>query len=390
MSDDSSSLWIATADDLDALCKRLRTAAWLALDTEFMRERSYFPKLCLIQLATPELVACVDPLAVTDLSPLLDVLYDTHITKVLHAARQDLEILFNLAQRVPTPVFDTQLAASFAGFPDQVGYATLVEQLTGVHLDKGHTRADWSRRPLSEGAQRYAADDVRYLRDVYLKLHAELARRERLTWMERERATLEDPATYRNDPELAWRRLRGAQRLKPRQLAAAKTLAAWREQRAMDEDLPRQWVLKDELLYDLARQQPASIEALREMRGVNDALLRKYGEAWLTLLRDAPAATPGAAPAARLDAEDEALVDALSAVLRLKSAAGEVSAAQLATRAEIEKLVRGERSLAVLSGWRLDAVGRDLLRLLDGEIALVVRDHRLMLEPISKLSNRSC
>lgn len=379
MSDIDEQLWIDSPDALETLCSRIQAADWIALDTEFMRERTYYPQLCLVQLATPDVVACVDPLALPGLQPLLGILADTRITKVLHAARQDLEIFFNLTQSVPAPIFDTQLAASFAGFPDQVGYGSLVESLLGVHLEKGHTRADWSRRPLPEGAVRYAADDVRYLRDVYVKLHEELTRRGRLDWLERERATLENPATYRTDPQQAWRRLRGLQRFKPRQLGIAKNLAEWREQRAIAENLPRQWILKDDLLADMARQQPATAEALQQLRGMNESTVRKHGDELLALIQDRQAtATPPAAPA-RLDPAAEALVDALITVVRIKSVEAGVSPAQLATRADLDRLVRGERELGVLSGWRLDAVGRDLLRLLEGKLSLAVRDGRLCL-----------
>jgi ribonuclease D len=379
MNDSNELLWISTPPALDSLCARLRGVDWIALDTEFMRERTYYPQLCLVQLATPELVACIDPLALPGLDPLLDLLADPRITKVLHAARQDLEIFFNLTQQVPTPVFDTQLAASFAGFPGQIGYANLVESLLGVRLEKGHTRADWSRRPLPEGAIHYAADDVRYLRDVYLKLHSELQQRGRLDWLQRERATLENPATYRTDPAQAWQRLRSLQRLKPRQRATAKRLAAWRERQAIAENLPRQWVIKDELLLDIARRQPASPGALLELRGMSEGAARKYGSAILAEVAEQHAVAESPAVPARLDPAAEALIDALVGVVRIRSAETGISAAQLATRTELERLVRGERELDVLSGWRLESVGNDLLRVLNGEITLAVRDGRLYL-----------
>jgi len=243
-------LWIETADALQALCTRLATSEWLALDTEFMRERTYYPKLCLVQVATPQVVACVDVLALTSLEPLLTVLDDTRILKVMHSARQDLEMFFNLNGQVPAPLFDTQLAASFAGFPDQAGYATVVQGVLGVNLEKSHTRADWTRRPLSPAVRQYAADDVRYLREIYPRLKHKLETGQRLDWLQAETARLMDPATYRPDPDNVWQRLRGLQRLKSRQLAAVKALAAWRERTAMQSDLPRQWVLKDEVLID--------------------------------------------------------------------------------------------------------------------------------------------
>ena len=378
MADDH--LWIETDEALHACCARLNAAEWLALDTEFMRERTYYPKLCLVQVATPQIVACVDVLALPSLDPLLAVLDDTRILKVLHSARQDLEMFFHVNGRVPAPLFDTQLAASFAGFPDQAGYATLVQALLGVTLEKSHTRADWSRRPLPPAVRQYAADDVRYLCKIYPLLKHKLESQHRLAWLDAETARLTDPATYRSEPDSAWQRLRGLQRLKPQQLAAAKALAAWRERAAMQSNLPRQWVLKDEVLVDLAKQLPATTEALRSVRGLQEGTARKYGEEWLGLVNGARSDAKPASPAPRLNAAQQALVDALMAVLRLQGAAAGVSPAQLASRGELERLARGERDVAVLQGWRLETAGRALLELLEGKTALAAADDALEIQ----------
>lgn len=375
-------LWIDNAAALDALCARLRGSAWIALDTEFMRERTYYPQLCLVQIATPELVACVDPLALPALTPLLEILHDARILKVLHAARQDLELFFHLDGRVPAPVFDTQIAASFAGFPDQPGYAAVVQGLLGVSLEKSHTRADWSRRPLPEAAVAYAADDVRYLRDVYLRLQRELENRGRLAWVEPKCTALTDPATYRPDPEDAWQRIKGLARLKSRQLGAAKALAAWREHLAMDSNLPRQWVLKDEVLVDLARQLPADADALNHVRGLPEAVARKHGEVLLTLIGQGRGERNHRIEAPeRLTPQQEALVDTLTALVRLRSAATGISSAQLATRTELERLVRGGRDGELLHGWRLETVGRELLEMLAGKLVMEVKDGALHIRP---------
>ncbi|MGA9853497.1 MAG: ribonuclease D [Gammaproteobacteria bacterium] len=374
-------LWIDTGDALDSLCARLQDSGWLALDTEFMRERTYYPRLCLVQLATPEVVACVDVLAIQSLEPLFALLQKPAIMKVLHSARQDLEMFFHLNGQVPAPIFDTQVAASFAGFPDQPGYATVVQRLLGVSLEKGHTRADWSHRPLPEAVLQYAADDVRYLRDIYLLLRQKLATQDRLEWMEAENARLMDPATYRPDPDTAWQRLRGLQRLKPRQFAAAKALATWREHQAMTGNLPRQWIFKDEVLTDLARQLPVNLEALRSIRGMQESLARKHGEELLTLINTAHGDAKPVPLPERLTAQDEALVDALMAVARIKGVEAGVSPAQLVTRGELEQLVRGRRDVDVLQGWRLETVGRALLELLEGRITLAVKDAALGIQP---------
>lgn len=370
-------LWVETGDALNALCARLHNAEWLALDTEFMRERTYYPQLCLVQIATPELIACVDVLAVPTLDPLLTLMQNTGILKVLHAARQDLEMFFHLSGQVPAPLFDTQLAASFAGFPDQTGYATVVQGLLGVSLSKAYTRADWARRPLPEGVRQYAADDVRYLREIYPRLRSRLATDGRLAWLEAENAKLVDAKLYRPDPEHAWQRLRGLQRLKPRQLAAGKALAAWRERRAMSDNLPRQWVLKDDALMDLAKQIPTTPEALHQVRGLQESQVRKHGEEWLTLISTATPAPKLQARDAKLTAEQDAAVDALLAAAHLKAAKADISPAQLVTRAELEHLLRGRRDLKILEGWRLETAGAALLEMLEGKTALVINNRML-------------
>lgn len=376
-------LWIENEDALKSLCEELRASDWLALDTEFMRERTYYPQPCLVQVATPDVVACMDVLAIKSLDPLFALLRDPGITKVMHSARQDLEIFFHLSGAVPAPIFDTQLAASFAGFPDQAGYATVVQGLLGITLEKSHTRADWSRRPLPEAVLQYAADDVRYLRDIYLRLRQNLEAHGRLQWLEAEHATLTDAATYRPDPDTAWKRLRGLQRLKSRQFAAVKVLAAWRERQAMANNLPRQWVFKDEVLTDLARQLPANPEALRSIRGMQENLARKHGEELIALIASAHGDAKPVPLSEPPTARDEALVDALMAVVRIKGAEAGVSPAQLATRGELEQLVRGQRDGDVLQGWRLETVGRALLALLEGKATLAVSDGLLVIRPVN-------
>lgn len=367
--------YIDTPAALSALCASLKGKPWLAVDTEFMRERTYYPELCLVQVASDEVVACVDPLALPSLDPLMELFLDGATLKVLHAARQDLEIFYHLADRVPAPVFDTQVAARFLGLPDQAGYGAVVQSLLGISLDKSHARTDWARRPLPAAALEYAADDVRHLRTVYLKMQDELAARGRAGWAEPEMKALADEKLYRPDPEGAWHRLRGIQRLKPKAVAPAKALAAWRERTAMAENRPRQWILKDEALMDLVKQQPADLAALAAVRGVGDSLAKRHGAELLKLL-----AGDGSAPAERhrsespLGPRQEALVDALTALVRLKAAEGDVSAASLATRGELERLVRGERDLPVLKDWRLAMAGQSLLDFMAGEHALSAGD----------------
>ena len=368
-------LYIDTTADLEALCARLRDHTWLTLDTEFIREKTYRARLCLVQVASEDDVACIDTLAIDDLGPLLELLLDPTIIKVLHAARQDLEIFHDLADgRVPAPVFDTQLAATLAGFGDQIGYAELVRRLLGVDLDKSQARTDWSARPLDPEQLSYAADDVRHLREVYARLHARLESAGRLSWLEEDFATLVDPATYRSDPEAAWRKVRGANQLRGKQLPVLRALAAWREREAAAADRPRRWIMDDAALLALARSAPSRREQLAKVRGLGEGLIRRHGSDLLELIRDARTTdTGGEAPPTRprpLTAAEEAGVDALMALVRLQAYTHEVSPATLATRRDLEALVRGEPDLPLLTGWRRGLVG-DLLRsFLAGEVTL--------------------
>lgn len=377
--------YIETNAETAALAKELRRASVIGIDTEFMREKTYFPRLCLIQLATTEQVACVDPLAVDDLGPLLDVLYDDSITKVLHAAKQDLEILFHLRGALPRPVFDTQIAAAVLGFSDQVGYANLVEGLLGHRLDKAHTRADWAARPLTREQLRYAADDAAYLPALYQHQCEALARRGRRDWLTEDFAALVDSSQYAINPEQVWRRIRDARRLKGRQLAVLQALAAWRERRAMALDRPRKWILRDEVLVAIARAEPRDLPALKRIRGLEPAQLERVGQELMAAVQTAQEIPPGQWPqleqAPRLSPEQEALADTMMALVRLRAAEHELSPAMLATRKSLERLAAGENDVAVLHGWRAAVAGDALRALLAGTLSLRVVDGWLRTEP---------
>ncbi len=376
--------YIETPEALARLCAALAKSEWIALDTEFMRERTYYARLCLVQVASADRIACIDPLALDNLSPLLELLFDPRITKVLHAAHQDLEVFFDLCGRVPAPVFDTQIAAALAGHGSQVGYARLAQALLGVHLDKAHSRADWTRRPLEPDEVRYAADDVRYLRKMYRRLRAELERRGRLAWLEEDFRALVDPARYARDPGEAWRRVRGSGRLRPRSLLALSRLASWREEEARKRNQPRQWILRDALLLDLAQRLPRSAEALARLRDMPAATLRRYGDTLLEILEQARAEPEPPRPAARedrIEEDQQPLVDLLMALVRLRGTEQDISPAALASRRDIEQLLLGNRDLEVLRGWRRHAIGEQLLAALEGRLRFVVRDGRLDVEP---------
>lgn len=335
----------------------------LALDTEFMRERTYYPRLCLIQIAAADRLALIDPLAIADPGPLAAMLSDARRQKLLHAARQDLEALLPLCGAPLTPVFDTQLAAALLGFPAQIGYAELVRRLLGIELEKGHTRTDWSRRPLSPEQLVYAADDVRHLPAIAALLDERLAAAGRRAWMEEDSAAFADLARYRIEPAQAWRRFKGLEQLEPAVQAAIRALARWREQSAMDRDLPRGWVLPDAALFDIARAQPGTREELTRVPTVPRGIAVRSADEILAALSH-QSESPEDAPVDDRARPEAAQLRQLKALQkRLLAIAGELSIQPevLATRRDLAALLRGERDLTVLSGWRRAIVGEPLL-----------------------------
>lgn len=375
--------YVDTAEALEQLCAQLADAEWVAVDTEFVRERTYYPRLCLIQLSTPELNACVDALRLKRLDPVLDILFDPAVIKVMHACRQDMEVFFHLCERLPAPVFDTQVAAPVLGLPHQVGYAALVAELLGVQLDKAHTRTDWCQRPLSEGQLTYAIEDVLYLGPLYLRLRDELQRLERLEWLKEDFAALTDSSLYRNPPGDAWKRIRGAARLKGPQRAVLKALAAWRERTARRADLPRSWLLRDDALLDIARARPRELAQLDRLRSLKKATLEHYGEELLDLVRESAHETPPRldARARSLSLEQEALLDVMMSLVHVKGAEYGIDPAVIASRNDLVKVLDADRNAAVMHGWRHKVVGRDLIALLDGHLSLHADNGVLRLVP---------
>lgn len=384
----TTTLYVDTPAVLQQLCGQLRGHPWIALDTEFLREKTYYPRLCLIQLAVPGLAACVDPLQLDDLDPLLDILYDRSVTKVLHACSQDLEIFYRLRQAVPAPVFDTQIAAPLLGLQEQLGYGTLVKETLGISLDKGHARTDWTTRPLSERQVRYALDDVIYLAELYPDLSRRLEEQGRLSWLASDFERLESPQRYRNDPHKAWQRIRGHERLRPAALSVLQALAAWREEIACAQDRPRNWIMRDDILMDLARLQPANEQALARVRNLPEKTLRRHGNELLRLIAGAAARKPSPGPgprgrAARATEEQEALADVLHAQLRLIASRHAINPGVVASRKQLLALVQGERDLSVLEGWRRRMAGDELLAMLEGRRALSVEAGSLKIESLN-------
>jgi ribonuclease D len=345
---------------------------WLAVDTEFVREDTYFPKLCLVQIGDGAGEACIDTLALAgggEPQPLLDLMVAPAITKVFHAASQDIEVFVQLAGAAPQPLFDTQIAAALLGLGDQLGYAALVEKLLAVKLDKSLTRTPWARRPLSTAELEYAAADVRYLAQLYPLLRDRLETAGRLGWHAEECARLADPARYRNPPEAAWRRLKGLARLPAQAQHAAAALAQWREQLAQQRDRPRKWILDDDPLYRIATRRPQTLAELAALQALQPKTLERHGEVLLRVLATAASGgEPLMAPEPAPDAAHKARLNLLLERLRAISERLAIPASLLAPRGDVELLLRRGRQAEVplLRGWRREAAGEEVLALAVG------------------------
>ena len=376
---------ITTTDALADLCSRLAHEPYVTIDTEFMRERTYYPELCVVQLGGVTDVAVIDAQAPgIDLAPLAALLANPAVVKVFHAARQDVEIFLYLFAAVPTPIFDTQIAAMVAGFGDQVGYDALVSSLTGGAIDKSHRFSDWSARPLSDAQVVYAAADVTWLRLVYERLLDKLRVDGRQEWVGEEMAVLADPLTYRPDPETMWERLRPRTNNR-RLLGLLRAAAAWREREAQRIDIPRGRLLKDESLLEIAATAPVTAEALTRIRGVTKGFADgKSGQSLIAALRDAAALPDDAlpdAPRARDGARPSpALVALLKVLLAAKCEQHNVAARLLASGDDLDRLATEDMpDVPALAGWRRDMFGADALALKAGEITLGVQGKRVKL-----------
>jgi len=353
---------IATPDGLAALLERWRAEPWLAVDTEFVREDTYFGQLCLIQLSDGRTHVCVDALAL-DLAPLFAFLHLPGAIKVMHSAGQDLELFVQCGGDCPRPLFDTQVAAALLGHGEQLGYAALVERRLGQKVDKSLSRTDWSKRPLPEAALAYAADDVRHLAALYPALRKELEQRGRLSWLEAECARMTEANRYRPEPAAAWRTIKGLGRLPPAAQQLAGRLATWREQEALRRNRPRRWILDDLAVCQLALRKPATLAALAEVEGVSAKLVQRAGEQLLALLNETLPDAPPLVTEARDTPAQKAQIQGLLDLLRNRAQAEEVAPTLIATRSDIERLVREgpQAPIPLLSGWRRELLGEELL-----------------------------
>jgi ribonuclease D len=373
---------------LAEFCSRLARETFVAVDTEFIREKTYYPQLCLIQLAGEKEARAIDALAPgLDLAPVYALMGDEKIVKVFHAARQDIEIFVLKTGAVPAPLFDTQVAAMVAGFGEQAGYETLVQALARASIDKSARFTDWALRPLTEKQISYALSDVTHLRTVYVKLKDRLDRSGRLSWVESEMGVLTDPATYRADPREAWRRLR-VRSPKPRFLAVLRELAAWRELGAQARDIPRQRMLRDEALVEIAAHLPKTPDELARTRGLSDGLARgRIGAEILSAVAKGLAVPEAEAPRlaerADLPRTNGAVADLLRVLLKMRAEEHNVAARLIASGEELDRLA-GEDApdVPALKGWRREIFGDDALALKQGRIALVVKGKKLQAVPL--------
>jgi ribonuclease D len=353
-------IWIDRSEALDSLARILESQPTIGLDTEFLRERTFFPKLCLLQLRAAGQIWCVDTLRIGSLEALMPVLTAPTVRKLIHAARQDLEAVYLTAKQVVSPVFDTQIAAACIGLKPQVGYAELVKTLLDVTIPKGQTRTDWSKRPLTPAQLEYAADDVLYLDAIADVLNERLRKLKREHWVREDCLELEQHRLYEPDPAQAWERLRGLGQLAPEPRARAKAIAVWREKLARERDLPRAWILSDAALFSIAHANPTGAAALDAVRPMNERFAATLLEA-LAIASTGTVQDLAPIQDSRPTPEQKALLDTLSKIVDARAAELQVSAEVLAPRGELKALAMGRRDTQVLTGWRLQEIGNQLL-----------------------------
>ena len=374
---------ITTTEELDQVCARMARHAFVTVDTEFLRETTYYPLLCVAQIASSDEAYVVDALAPgIDLSPFFGLMTDEKVVKVFHAARQDIEIVWNMAKKIPHPIFDSQVAAMVLGYGDSISYDQLVQRITGDLLDKSHRFTDWTRRPLSDAQMTYALSDVTHLRDVYRKLAADLDKRGRASWVEAEMGVLTSPETYRAEPERAWERLKSRVR-KPRELAVLIEVAAWREREAQTRDVPRSRVLKDDVIGDIATQAPTTVERLGQLRSLPKGFERsRWGEAIIDAIKRGIERDPKTLP--RLERfrpapNGAATVELLKVLLRMTAESHGVAAKVIATVDELDRIAADdEADVPSMKGWRRELFGDKALALKHGRLALAVEKGRVV------------
>lgn len=376
-------MYIDNQADLKSFVKRALKSPILAIDTEFLREKTYFPKLCLLQMQTQDETAIVDPFCIDDLRVLNPLLESEEVLKLFHAGTQDLEILYAECGVVPHPVFDTQVAATLLGHTQQIGYGALVSSTLGVNLKKADSYTDWSRRPLSQSQLEYAADDVIFLPRVYDKMAQQLEKLGRTKWLDPDFRAMEDPERYTVHPETRFRRLKRVNQLKPRQLSAARELAAWRERRAMKLNIPRKWIMSDEQIVEACRREAQTIDDLFMVRGISDKVSTRVAREMVEALRLGLGKPSTEWPILDYPGKNEAnvdvAVDMMSALVKQRARENNIAYHTLANNSDLAEVARGHKDVDVLKGWRREIVGNDLLSLLEGKIKLGLNKGRLLI-----------
>jgi ribonuclease D len=385
---------ITTTEALSALCDRLATADFITVDTEFMRENTFWPELCLVQIADDKEAAAIDPLAPgIDLAPLLELLVNNEdVLKVFHAGGQDVEIIYNLSGKTPHPIFDTQIAMMAISQSEQIGYSNLVESWLGFSVDKGARFTDWSRRPLTERQIEYAIGDVTHLSKIFPRMLKRLIKTGRGEWLDAEMEKLADPENYRSDPQVVWQKIRAPSR-NPAVLGRLKAIAAWREIEAMDKNIPRGRIMRDETLADIASHPPREQHELAKVRGLsagwkdNDIgrrLMQAIADAAPLADAELPPRAPRGAP---LGKEGALVADLLKLLLKIRSREIDIAARLLARSDDLEALAAGQRKgLPILEGWRFEQFGRDALELVEGKLAFAVVKGRLKMAHIDDIA----
>lgn len=367
--------------DLDAFCQRASTSSVLCVDTEFLREKTFHPKLCLLQLSTSkDDIAAIDPLCGLDLGPVAELFETASITKVFHSPSQDIEVIDVALGCVPTPLFDTQLAAAFLGYRMQMGYGALVEAYEDVHLAKAESHTDWSRRPLDPEQFEYAEDDVRYLPSIYAKMCQELVERDRLSWVLPEMQAIATNLSYKTNYDEAYKHVKRISSLTRSQLAIAQKLAAWRDKAAESNDIPRKWILSDELLIDIAKRAPKDAQSLHRIRGAEQMNERNTDSVLNAVYmgkKVPPEKMPERIKSAHPSLEQESVLDLMNSMLRIIGESAGVAPQLIATRDDLFDFMLGKKNTALSQGWRYELAGKRLEGLLSGECGLTVKAGRV-------------
>lgn len=371
---------------LQELCQKIKQEPWIAIDTEFLREKTYYPRFCLLQIATLDWVVCVDPIALENqLDELFVIINNPTMIKVFHSCRQDIEIFYHLSGKLPTPIYDTQLAAPLLGFQENAGYAMLVSRFLNINLSKIHTRTDWSQRPLSTEQIQYAADDVIYLAKIYQIMQEKLQALGREDWLKEDFEQLINKDLYDIPPENAWLKISGRNKLSARQLTITQVLAQWREQVAKNNNKPKNWILRDDLILDIAKLQPTHLRALSEIRTMNDHFIRRYGKQVCELITKAqnlpslPLSLKNKTDNKKTQ-KQQAILDILTGLVKLRADENLLNPVILARRKDLEQLLLNDEKSSLLHGWRYSIVGQELQQLLQGKLLLFIEKNNIQVQ----------